>query len=79
MKIVAASRKQEDAKEMYKVGNVIYDGNDYYLVITSDKGYALINLSNDSVFMEEISINALANACWSGSDKLVDAELTIIK
>lgn len=79
MKIVAASRKQEDAKEMYKVGNVIYDGDDYYLVITSNIGYALINLSNDSVLMEQSSLSALAKVCWSGSDKLVDAELTIIE
>jgi len=79
MKVVTASRTQKDAKEMYKVGNVIYDGLDYYLVITSDKGYALINLSNDSVFMEQSSINALSDACWSGNDKLVDAELTIIE
>lgn len=79
MKVVTASRTQNDAKEMYKVGNVIYDGVYYYLVINNEKEYALINLSNNSVFMEQSSLSALANACWDSGDKLVDAELTIIE
>lgn len=79
MKIVNTSRKQADAKEMYKVGNVIYDGIIYYLVVESDEGYALINLNNNSVFMEQGSLSALAKACWDEGDRLVDAELTIIE
>jgi len=79
MKVVTASRTQNDAKEMYKVGNVIYDGVYYYLVINNEKEYALINLSNNSVFMEQSSLSALAKACWDEGDRLVDAELTIIE
>lgn len=79
MKIVTASRKQEDAKEMYKVGNVIYNGVTYYFVIKSSEGYALVDLSDNSVFMEQSSLSALAKACWDEGDKLVDAELTIIE
>ena len=79
MTIVTAPRKQKDAKEMYKAGNVIYDGIVYYLVVERDEGYALINLSNNSVFMEQSSLSALAKACWDEGDRLVDAELTIIE
>ena len=79
MKIVTVQRKQEAAKEIYKVGNVIYDGLIYYLVIKSREGYALVNLNSNSIFMEKGSLSALENACWGEGDELVDAELTIVE
>lgn len=79
MKIVNASRKQTK-EEMFKVGNVIYNGFDYYLVVSSDKGYTLINLSDNSVFMEQSSLSELESSShWSEDGELVDAELTIIE
>lgn len=78
MKVVKAPRTQKDAKEMYKVGNVITDGFEYYLVVEGDRGYALVSLSNNSVGMKKDSLSELAYAAWGESDKLVDAELTII-
>lgn len=79
MKIVTASRTQKDAKEMYKVGNIIADGLGYYLIVTSNKGYALVDLSNNSVVIEKASLYEIAEEAWDASDKLVDAELTIVK
>lgn len=53
MKVVKTLRKLEDAKEMYKVGNVIYDGDEYYLIVESNEGYALVNLNRNTMFMEK--------------------------
>jgi len=79
MKIVKAPRTQKDAKEMYKVGNVITDEFEYYLVVEGDRGYALVSLSNNSVGMKKDSLSELANSAWHDGDKLVDAELRILK
>lgn len=79
MKIVDNSVTQKNAKEIYKVGNVINDGLEYYLVVASNEGYALVSLSSNTLLMEKESLSELAEAAQDDGDRLVDAELRILE
>ena len=73
-------KSKENAKNIYKVGNVIKDESDIlYLIATNiDGGYNVVDLSNNQVFgtfktLEDLFINT-----GDEYDKLINVEINEI-
>lgn len=77
MKINFNSRRE--LKDIYKVGNVIKDNtNTLYLIVGNiEDGYAMVNLTNNSVTEKVSTLEELADIYGEDEDVLVNAEINV--
>lgn len=70
---------KENAKNIYKVGNVIKDVTDtlYLIVGGMEDGYAMVNLTNNNVTEKVSTLEELADTYGEDEDVLVNAEINV--
>ena len=70
---------KENAKNIYKVGNVIKDVTDtlYLIVGGMEDGYAMVNLTNNNVTEKVSTLEELADIYGEDEDVLVNAEINV--
>jgi len=77
MKITYGGVRHDEVTE-YKVGDIIYDGNEYYLVIKHGEAYALLSLESNAIASQfEKTLERLYRMQGSDLDRLVKAELVV--
>ncbi|MYZ01414.1 hypothetical protein FYL20_06145 [Lactobacillus salivarius] len=71
--------RRHDLKDLYQVGNVIRDyTNTLYLIVGNvEDGYAMVNLTNNSVTEKTNTLEELANLYGEDEDVLVNAEINV--
>ena len=69
-----------DYEEMYKVGNVIKDFDDILYLVVKDvnRGYALINLTDNEVALFSETLEGLRERAGDKDDVLVRAEINVL-
>lgn len=69
-----------DYKEMYKVGNVIKDFDDILYLVVKDvnRGYALIDLTDNEVALISETLEGLRERAGDKDDVLVHAEINVL-
>lgn len=72
-------KSKENAKNIYKVGNVIKDVTDtlYLIVGGMEDGYAIVNLTDNRVTNKYQTLEELADTYASKYDVLVNAEINV--
>ena len=72
-------KSKENAKNIYKVGNVIKDVTDtlYLIVGGMEDGYAMVNLTNNNVTEKVSTLEELADIYGEDEDVLVNAEINV--
>lgn len=73
-------KSKENAKNIYKVGNVIKDVTDtlYLIVGNVEDGYAMVNLTNNNVTDKVSTLEELADTYGEDEDVLVNAEINVL-
>ncbi|MBM6708445.1 hypothetical protein [Ligilactobacillus salivarius] len=71
--------RRHDLKDLYQVGNVIRDyTNTLYLIVGNvEDGYAMVNLTNNSVTEKTNTLEELADLYGEDEDVLVNAEINV--
>lgn len=72
-------KSKENAKNIYKVGNVIKDVTDtlYLIVGGMEDGYAMVNLTDNRVTNKYQTLEELADTYADKYDALVYAEINV--
>ena len=70
---------RRELKDIYQVGNVIKDyTNTLYLIVGNvEDGYAMVNLTNNSVTEKASTLEELADTYGEDEDVLVNAEINV--
>lgn len=71
--------RRHDLKDLYQVGNVIRDyTNTLYLIVGNvEDGYAMVNLTSNSVTEKTNTLEELADLYGEDEDVLVNAEINV--
>lgn len=79
MKINFKSKKDE-MEDIYRIGNVIKDGNNILYLITTniDGGYSIVDLNNNQVFGTYKALEDLYINVGDETDKLINVEINEI-
>lgn len=77
MKIDIEKVKKPTLEEIYRVGNVIQTGKPpyFYLVVSTEHGYALVDLNTNMTINESETLLELAKDSTDEDDQLIDVKI----